>query len=185
MNLDELKQDWQQIGGPDKASGELEQMTRLQQHPALRSVRTRLLMEGGFIFAFLMLYYTALDGDQKPLWVNLGLIGAALIYLGHHVWNAWTLQKAPSEATLINSLRETENRLRTLRVSSLVISAFWGFSLISFLIYPRTILDIPFMWSLGSLVTLIVLLTFSYRIWGQRISQIQRTWKDLVESGHE
>lgn len=181
MDLEQLKQDWGKMSGPQKANAELDQMTHLVKHPALRRVRIRLMIEGGLILAFISLYYTALDGDQKPWWVNLMLILAACIYLGHHVFNWWMLRQAGQGNTLIDSLRHTESRLRQLQISSLVISAFWGFSLIGFLMYPRNLMDLPTPWIIGVIVTLGGLLGLSFMIWENKIKQIRsirQEWAD-------
>lgn len=179
MEFEELKQNWQSIGGPEKEASELERMTRMRNHPALRRVRTRLLIEGSLILAFLALYYSALDGDQKPLWANLMLLALGIVYIGHHLWNWWALQRSIKEPNLIGALRQIESTLSNLRISSLLISALWGLSLISFLMYPRTLIELPWAWLCGILLTLSGLLFMSHRIWESKISQIQIIREDL------
>ena len=58
MEFDDLKSNWQHAGKPTKSVAELQLMTRVQQHPRLRRIRLKLLIETVLISAF----FAALPG---------------------------------------------------------------------------------------------------------------------------
>ena len=83
MELDALKSTWNKIESPVKTPEEIQQMLKENNHPVLKGIRKQLLIEVIGWSAFLMVYYSMFDGDQKPLLINLLLVvsvGSALIH---------------------------------------------------------------------------------------------------------
>ena len=80
MDLDKMKSSWRQAGTNIKSQDELLTLTKFGGQPGIRNIRIKFLTEFILLLIFMLIYYNAFDGDLKPLWVNIILIGLIIFY---------------------------------------------------------------------------------------------------------
>ena len=67
MELDDLKSGWQNAGGDLKSETDLQRMTRIANHPSIKKIRTKLIIESIVLLLILFIYYDWFDGNKKQL----------------------------------------------------------------------------------------------------------------------
>lgn len=85
MENDALKSAWQAIPTPRKSDAELKSALREGVHPVLKGIRRQLVIEAVAFAVFLSVYYDFFDGDRKPLYANIMLVGAMLFVIAHNI----------------------------------------------------------------------------------------------------
>ena len=56
MELSDLKSGWQNAGGEFKSEGDLQRMTEMVNHPSIKKIRTKLVIEIIMLVFFLFIY---------------------------------------------------------------------------------------------------------------------------------
>lgn len=177
MELNDLKTEWQNAEGSFKSEADLLKMTKVMNHPSLKSIRTKLIIETiGFVF-FLVVYYDWFDGDQKPMYAKALLVSSLLLYIITDVIGYVAVVKRIGGLDLKISLEKYLKRIEQLAVYSLVCSVLYG---ISFLVFFSSVIHFTKEKSfllLGMVIVLIQMLLWSYRIWTKWIKSLQQQVK--------
>jgi hypothetical protein len=63
MELKDLKPAWQDAGGVFKNEAELQQMMKISNHPSLKKIRTKLIVEIIGLLIFSIIYFDWFDGN--------------------------------------------------------------------------------------------------------------------------
>lgn len=85
MERDTLIAAWQAADATSKNNAELISMLQEGQHPVLKHIRKQLIIEIIAFSIFLFVYYDFFDGDQKPLYANLLIVGAMILVIIHNI----------------------------------------------------------------------------------------------------
>ncbi|MFD2147943.1 hypothetical protein [Mucilaginibacter antarcticus] len=85
MELDELKNAWQNINTPNTPAHKIATMLSENNHPVLKGIRKQVIIEVAVWSIFLLCYYTMFDGDTKPVWVNAVLVVSVLLPIIHNL----------------------------------------------------------------------------------------------------
>jgi len=85
MELEDLKSDWQNGLIAEKSEDDLQKMTRITNHPTLKRIRTKLIIETISFVLFLVVYYDWFDGDKKPFYANAFLVVSLLFFIANDV----------------------------------------------------------------------------------------------------
>lgn len=179
MNLDNLQAAWNAAPASPLPADALRRMLRSGRHPLLRRIRRQALVEILGWTAFLSLYYTALDGDQKPLWCNLLLITALLGAIAHHALAFLSARQLVQGNDLSHSLLRYYRQLRTYAFLSLAARLLLMGSLLSFFTYGLS------MEAHRRLALTAILLVFAgqlgltARYWRQRLRRVKTQWEAL------
>lgn len=179
MELQDLKSGWQNVDAPGKRDIDLLKMTRIKNHPTLKSIRTKLIIETIFFIFFLSVYYDWFDGDRKPMGANILLVSSMLLYIANNVIGYVSLFKKIDGLNLKASLENYLSRIRQLSVYSLICTCLYS---ISFFLFFTSVIKFTkeksfLLW--GMLIVLIQLLLWSQRIWNKWIKKLQQQVKDL------
>lgn len=179
MNLDELKSNWKQAGKPTKNKFDLKKMMRIKNHPELKKIRRKLIIESTVLIIFLVLYYDGFDGAQKPFWVNLFLIVGTSIYILNDLLGYFTVKNPITDHNLHHAVAKTINKLEKLKKRSLVSSLVFHASVILFFTSVIGISD----WATAVFTAwiLIVLATsyISYKYWTSRINHFKKVLEEF------
>jgi hypothetical protein len=179
MDLNELKSNWRQSGTQRKTLSDLQRMTLLNQHPQLRKIRIKLIIEVLALLAFLIIYYTAFDGNEKTFIMNALLITAVVLYLLCD-FAGYLLARNPIKATdLLTSIDKLLRHLRILSTCSIITSAFFGATVILFLTSEIDFTPKKYMILAGMIATLIASMVVLAKIWKGRISNLEKTAADF------
>ncbi|MFS4455299.1 hypothetical protein [Maribacter sp. 2304DJ31-5] len=132
MDLQNLKTSWNKINYSPKNELELEKMTAIKNHPVLKKIKIKLIIETLSISLFLMLYYSGFDGVEKPIYANVLLILGAIAYILNGVLSFQTIQKPIQGDSLKNSIKNYFNKIKNVSKISLGISIFYVSCLLLF-----------------------------------------------------
>ena len=175
MELDELKQKWQQSRESKRDRKELAMMTQVQQHPKLKRIRFKLIFEAVILLVFVFTYNDILDGSTKPLWANITLIAGVSLFVISDIISYLMIYNPIKADNLKLSIESFGKNLKRLSIFSVSSTLLFGSSVILFMISTIDLTQIKQLMILGMIVTLIVLAYLSYKNWSLRIKSIQTT----------
>lgn len=173
MGIEDLKNTWQSAGKSDKSQSDLRLMTELKNNRRLKKVRRRLLVESILVIAFLCVFYTGLDGAEKPLWANLLLILSGVIYIVNRLLGYSTTNHSKTDTDVIQMSKGLIRRLKKLAFSSSISAFLFGTSVLVFMTIDIVFDTQKYMLLAGMSITLLALIILSYRLWKQQISRLQ------------
>lgn len=174
MNLDQMKSDWQHTVSSQKDQTELWRMTKINNHPQLKRLRIKLILEMTFLTLFLIVYYDFFDGAQKPMWLNILLICASLIFVLNDLWGWFALRNPIQQNQLVQSLAALEQTLKRLRTSSLLASFIFSASIIIFFSSVIHFSTAKYIILAAMIINMLVFLYWSAVNWQKRIDQIKK-----------
>ena len=175
MNLNELKSNWQNSGTAKKSISEIEMMTKISNHPKIRRISIKLLIEVILLAAFLIFYNDIFDGSNKPLWVNVLLVASAVFFILNDVLGLIYLVNPVKENNLRHSLHHLYSILKRMALFSIFSSLFFGISVILFFTSTIDFTTSKYVMLAGMLVTMLVMVFLSYQNWMYRINQVKAT----------
>ncbi|WP_439883092.1 hypothetical protein ACSX1A_07955 [Pontibacter sp. MBLB2868] len=182
MDLNHLKQGWQNAGTQEKLSQQqLAQMTSINSHPVLGRIRRKLAVEAVTITVLLFVFYDIFDGDQKPAYASVLLVLCAIFYLASNVYSYFTLKKPITSLNILDSLQHFLLQLQKARVFSLTSLVLFSVGLWVFF-FSALPLDAKRLLILAGMagVTL-VFFYLSARLWAHWISRIRQSVHELSE----
>lgn len=180
MELNELKAGWQNAGGNYRTEADLERMTKLNQHPTLKRIRIKLIIEIIALSFFLVVYYDWFDGHQKPLYANLLLFAGVLLYIFNDVIGYISLDKPVLKDNLLASAEHLLNKVKRLSMLSLVVSFLYSVCLLAFFLSVITFTKEKSFILLGMILVLVQLTHISYKVWRNRILKLELQVKDFT-----
>ncbi len=173
MELNELKSGWQKAGSNYKTEADLKRMTKLNQHPTLKRIRTKLIIETILLSFFLVVYYDWFDGDQKPLYANLLLFTGALLYILNDVIGYISLAKPVMKENLRSSVQHLLSKLKRLSMLSLLVSFLYSVCLLAFFLSVITFTKEKSFILLGMILVLTQVTHISYKLWRNWIVKLE------------
>ena len=179
MELNELKSGWQNAGGNYRTEADLERMTKLNQHPTLKRIRTKLIIETILLSFFLVVYYDWFDGDQKPLYANLLLFTGALLYILNDVIGYISLAKPVMKENLRSSVQHLLSKVKRLSMLSLVVSFLYSVCLLTFFLSVITFTKEKSFILLGMILVLVQVTHISYKVWRNWILKLELQVNDF------
>ncbi len=181
MELNELKAGWQNTGGNNKTAAELQRMTKLNNLPALKRIRTKLIIETILLSFFLVVYYDWFDGDQKPLYANLLLFAGVLLYIFNDVIGYLSMAKPVMKENLRQSVQHLLQKVKRLSMLSLIISFFYSVCLLAFFLSVITFTKEKSFILLGMILVLVQLTHISYKLWRNWIVKLELQVSDFTK----
>jgi len=180
MELEELKSDWQNAGIVYRSEDDLQKMTNIKNHPTLKRIRTKLIIETICYLLFLVLYYDLFDGEKRPVYANVLLVISLLLFIANDVIGYVSIEKRIAGLDLKNSLEKYLSKIRQLSTLSLICTFLYSISL---LVYFSSVIHFTREKSfilLGILLLLTQLMYWSHRIWTKRIKNLELQVSDFM-----
>ena len=179
MELKNLKSGWQNAGVALKSEVDILKMTKLTNHPSLKTIRKKLLIETLLLIFLSVVYYDWFDGNKKPFYANLLLITALLLYIANDVIGYISLVRPVRGVNLKLSIEKYLHSIRRLSVFSLGVSFLYSISLIMFFTSVIDFTREKRFILLGMIVILSQAILWSARVWNKRIKTLKQQVKDL------
>lgn len=170
MELDDLKNDWQNLSGSDKNESEIQSMLKLTNHPKVRRIRAKLIIETILLIVFISIYNTAFDGFSKAFWANTVLISGTMLYIIIDIYGYVLSQNIILADNLKDSISKLLASLKRYSVIQTLGSIIFG---ISVLLFFTSSLEFTFQKYLilgGMLISLFIMAYLSWRNWQTKIS---------------
>jgi hypothetical protein len=182
MEFENLKSKWKKAGVGKKDQNELLMMTKIKNHPNIKKIRIKFIIETILLVVFLAVYYDGFDGATKPLWANLLLIVAAISYIIVR-FIGWLVLKNPVKGdNLKTSLVNFQNKLKRMAISVLVTSFLFGTAIILFFASSIDFTKGKYFILAGMALSLILMVYLSSRNWFKRVDGINTTLLDFNKS---
>ena len=172
MNIEELKNDWKNLQPDNTGMKEQSMLKRGKGNSQLNAIRLRLVIEMVSYVLFLAVYYTMFDGDKKPLYANLLLVGSFLMVIIHSMAGYLAAKNIISGENILQSMTKYHKKLKGYAMVSLLTRTV---SLICLLIFflSSVELDTKKNWILLGLVLLVAIQAYiNYKLWFARIKKI-------------
>lgn len=169
MELEDLKDTWQSAGRLTRNNKELSKMTKVSNHPKLRRIQAKLIIEVVLLTTFLLTFQNAFDGPDKPLWTNLLLAVFGLVFILNDVAAFLLVMQRVRGTSIVISLEKLVALLKKLSVFSVVSSMLFGLSLILFFSVGLVFDDTKYLILAGMVITLCALTYGSYQNWKGQI----------------
>jgi len=179
MEFNELKSNWKESSGTSKSQTELKIMTSIKSNSKLKRIRLKLIIESTLLTLFLFSFYTMLDGNTKPIWLNVLLGFSILLFIINGIIGYLTLHNPIKGMNLKISIETFLTKLKRLSIMSIASSLFFGVSLILFLTSTIDLIQNKYLILIGMIITLLVAIYFSYRNWNYRINRFKNTMAEL------
>lgn len=183
MELEDLKSDWQNAITTEKSKGDLQKMTKIKNHPTLKRIRTKLILETiGFVF-FLVVYYDWFDGDKKPFYANALLVIGLLFFIINDVVGYFSIEKRIEGSNLKTSLEKYLSKIKRLSTLSLMCTFLYSISIIVFFTSVMQFTREKNFILLGISIILIQMMFWSHRIWSRWIKKLEQQVGDFELDG--
>lgn len=180
MELNDLKSGWQNAGGDFKSEADLRRMTRIVNHPSIRKIRTKLIIEIIVLLIFLFIYYDWFDGDKKPFYANLALVVGLLLYIFNDVIGYISIARPIRGTNLKLSLENYLSRIKQLSISSVIITFLYSISIIIFFTSVITFTKERGLMLVFITVVVAQLILLSLRMWTRWIKRLKLQLKDFT-----
>jgi hypothetical protein len=180
MNSDNLKTAWQAAGPANTSETALRSMMRESRHPALKKIRTQLLIES-ILFTFLLAVYRDIfDGDRRPAYANWIFTAAVCLVILLGIIGYVLARRQAVGADLVSSLNERLSNLKIYTVVFLAARVFWAVALLIFLTSIVTF-DTTKYWIAGAIIAVfLVQMLFLARMWVRRINALSESIRQLT-----
>ena len=179
MELDDLKSGWQNAGGDLKSETDLQRMTRIANHPSIKKIRTKLIIESIVLLLFLFIYYDWFDGDKKPFYANLALVVGLLLYIFNDVIGYIFIISPIRGSNLKLSIQNYLKKIKCLSISSLIITIIYSISLIIYFTSVINFTKEKGLVLIFSTVVVIQLMLLSFRMWSKWIKNLKQQVRDF------
>lgn len=179
MELHDLKSGWQNAGGDFKSEEDLQRMTKIFNHPSIKKIKTKLIIETIVVIFFLFIYYDWFDGDKKPFYANLSLVIGLLLYIFNDIIGYIIILSPIRGANLKLSIQHYLMRIRRLSISSIIITFLYSISLVIFFTSVITFTKEKGLLLVFSSVIVCQLILLSFRMWKKWIKNLKLQVKDF------
>lgn len=179
MELNDLQSNWQNASGAFKSKAELLKMAKINHHPSVKKIRTKLIAEAIFLLVFLVIYYDWFDGDKKPFYANIILVTGLLLYIAKDIIGYVAIAKPINGLNLELSITNYFIRIKRLAILSLTFSFLYSISLIVFFTSVIHFTREKRFLLLGLTIVLFQLMFWSFRVWTKWIKSLKQQVRDF------
>jgi hypothetical protein len=177
MELEELKNAWQNTEMPKRDITDIRAMLSENNHPVLKGIRKQGIIEVVAWSTFLLCYYSMFDGERKPAWVNLVLVMSVLFPLVHNLTGYSFARYLINGPTLKESLTAYLAKIKSYALVSIASRLLFAVGFIFFFVYGVSFNNVH--WYLFGILGVIfgLQLWFLFRIWQKRLNSIKAAVK--------
>ncbi len=176
MDLDKLKTDWQNQSTSNLTVEQMQELVHSGKHPGIARSRKVLFIESVAWSAFLLLFYDAFDGHEKPWWLNALLVVAFALLLGHHLLGIRLLSQRKANESLASSLADYRRRLQQFVRLNLIGRLLAMATLLLFFLYGVEWNTKRYLISAGFLGVMFVQFYILKRFWRERLGSLDQYW---------
>lgn len=179
MDFKDIQTNWKQVDSSQKSQADLQLMTCLKHHPQFKRMRIKFAIEIVLFFFFLSIYYDWFDGHTKPLWAHVLLVGTTAFMILIDI-TGWVVLRHPIRGDdLKNSLGNFLDRLKQIRVFSLMVSVIHTLSVLLYFGSSATMTPAKYIGLGAVLLFLALATTVSARNWTYKIGRIEETIQEF------
>ena len=174
MELEQLRAAWNDIQTPAKTTEEILLMLKENKHPVLKGIRRQFTFEIIYLSVFLLCYYTMLDGDKKPVFINLILIACVIFPLIHSIMGYRFSKYLVNGVTIKQSIEKYLAKVKIYAVVSIVSRLSYATGLLLFLTYGLNFNTSKYYLSMAIIIIcLIIQIALLCRLWAKRLKKLK------------
>jgi len=173
MDANNLKLIWQKAGGAGKSESEIKRMTNIINHPSLKKIRTKLLIESISLTFFLFIYYDWFDGNNKTFTMNVLLVSSLILYILNDVIGYFSISRPIRGANLKISIEKYYLRIKRFSVFSLITSFLYGLFIILYFSSTINFNKEKYLILIGIVIILLVMTYLSFQLWNKWIASLK------------
>ena len=181
MNIEELRSEWQSIKTPQIDLDRLKDMTTEKSHPVLSRIRKQLIVELIGWSAFVVICFTGLDAEQKPILANAILLLSVTLPMIFNIYGYRLSKELISGPDISSSLQNRIYALKNFAVVSVVLRIILISGVAYFFLSTVDINQSKFILLGAGSVFLIFPLYLLVRIWKKRIGKLKDNLSLLKE----
>ena len=121
MEIEELRKEWQSIKTPHIELDRLKDMTMEKSHPVLSGIRKQLTIELIGWLAFLIICFTGLDAEEKPILTNAILIISVVLPMIFNIYGYRLSKELIAGPDISSSLKNRIGSLRRFAIVSVML----------------------------------------------------------------
>lgn len=175
MQIEELKKEWKSIKTPEIDIDRLRDMTVAKSHPVLSGLRKQFTIELIGWSVFLVVCFTGLDADKKPILANAAIIISVTLPMILNVYGYQLSKELVEGPDICSSLRNRINSLRRFAVVSVILRIMLIAGLGYFFLSSIKIDQRKLMLAGAGGVVFIFQLYLLARVWAKRIGKLRDT----------
>jgi hypothetical protein len=180
MDLDDMKSYWQQLPAESNKPAEaLKRMIKENGHPVLKGIRRQLLIEMVGWLVFLIVSYDFFDGQKKPLYLNLLIVGAGIFVVAHNGLGYMMARNLKTAGNIASALSDYLNKTKTYAIVSITSRIVSMTALLLFLTDAIQFTKEKHIVLAGIVVLFAVQIGLLCRLWIKRIIQLQTSITEL------
>lgn len=150
-----------------------------RRHPVLKDIRRQMIIEVIAFSALLLVYYDFFDGDRKPLYANLLLVGALLFAVLHSIGGYLLARRKINGANLSQSLMRSLSAMRRFALMSISSRAATAICLLLFFTVAISFNTRKYMILAGIAVIFLIQMWILIRMWRKRIRRLEDSVRSL------
>ncbi len=181
MEIEELRKEWQSIKTPQIALDRLKDMTMEKSHPVLSGIRKQLTIELIGWSAFLIICFTGLDANQKPIHANAILLISVTLPMIFNIYGYRLSKELIVGPDISSSLKNRIGSLKHFAIGSVVLRIMLITGVGYFFISAVNITPGKLMLLGAASLIFIFPLYMLIRIWTKRIDKLSDTLRLLKE----
>lgn len=181
MEIDDLKSDWNTTKTISKTDEELVMMLQENKHPVLKSIRKQIVIELVGWISFLIVYYSMLDGEEKPLWINFVLVLAFSLPIAHSFYGYHYNKYLTDGSNVKTALEKLYTKLKKFALLTILARLALISGLLLFLTYNIYFTTVKYFLFLFIIVVFAVQLFLLYQLWIKKIKALQRSIEGFIE----
>ncbi len=181
MEIEELRKEWQSIKTPQIELDRLKDMTMEKSHPVLSGIKKQLTIELIGWSVFLIICFTGLDADEKPIQANAILLISVTLPMIFNIYGYRLSKELIAGPDISSSLKNRIDSLRRFALVSVVLRMMLITGVGYFFISTVNITQDKLMLLGAGSVFLIFPLYMLVRIWIKRIDKLSSTLRLLKE----
>ncbi|NMM48501.1 hypothetical protein [Marinigracilibium pacificum] len=180
--MDELQELWQGSEHDQNSKFNKEaffNMIKLKSHPELMRIRIKMIVEIVSMLLLLAIYFDAFDGAERPFWLNILFVISIIFYVLSDVNALVQLSNPIRGNNLLLSLSSFKKVLYLNRNLNLISSFIFSIMLWLYFMFVVDFDNLKVIMASGMVITFIVLMYLSFKLWNNRIKKIEESITDL------
>ena len=174
MDINDLKLDWQNAGAGSVSEEQLRLMTKISQHPTLKKLRIKLILEAVFLTILLFVYYDGFDGDKKPVYANVLLVLSLLLYITNNILGFLFIKNPVRGQNISLSVQRLAIALKRMSLFSLLSSIVYTATLLFFFSVSIEFTSQKYVLLGLMIISFATISYFSYKKWKKKIDHFSR-----------
>lgn len=172
MELQEMKNLWQNSSAENIPENALQQMISVKKHTLIRKIKIQLLLEIVLWIMIICVYHNAFDGDKRSAVVNLIFVTGILQAITYNLSGYFATRNLIQGSDLVGSIEKYIKKLQQFRWAVIISRTVLMIWFLVFFMYSLELNNRRLVFSGAILFVFILQLWIIYGSWTNRIAKL-------------